>query len=354
MKILIDIGHPGHVHLFKNFAKKMHKKGHKTLFTCRQKEFEKELLQAEKFNFISFGKHFTTKIGKLWGLVKFNLVMLVTALRFKPDLLLSHGSIYAAQVAWLIGKPHISMEDSGNMEQIKLYKPFSKAILVPDVLPQNFGPKEIKYHAIHELHYLHPNYYNPDKRIYDYLNITEDTPFCIFRFVSWNATHDVGHKGFSTKEKSELINFLSSKMKIFITSEINLPKEYSKYQIKIPPEKMHDALSFADIVISEGATIAAEAGVLGTPTIYVNSIVRYYNEDQEPYGLIFNYRNGSGVFEKVKEIIENNYKSTIQQNKDAYIQKKIDPTAFLVWFIENYPKSAIIMKENPDYQYRFK
>ena len=33
---------------------------------------------------------------------------------------------------------------------------------------------------------------------------------------------------------------------------------------------------------------------------------------------------------------------------------KIDITAFLVWFVENYPVSAKIMKENPDYQNRFK
>jgi len=33
---------------------------------------------------------------------------------------------------------------------------------------------------------------------------------------------------------------------------------------------------------------------------------------------------------------------------------KIDVTAFLVWFVEYYPKSAKIMKENPDYQYNFR
>jgi len=32
---------------------------------------------------------------------------------------------------------------------------------------------------------------------------------------------------------------------------------------------------------------------------------------------------------------------------------KIDPTKFLVWLIENYPKSKSILKENPNYQYKF-
>jgi hypothetical protein len=36
------------------------------------------------------------------------------------------------------------------------------------------------------------------------------------------------------------------------------------------------------------------------------------------------------------------------------LSEKIDVTAFLVWFIKNYPKSVKIMKENPEFQERFK
>jgi len=45
MKILIDINHPAHVHLFKHFVWEMQKKGHEFLFTTRRKEFTIELLQ---------------------------------------------------------------------------------------------------------------------------------------------------------------------------------------------------------------------------------------------------------------------------------------------------------------------
>jgi len=33
---------------------------------------------------------------------------------------------------------------------------------------------------------------------------------------------------------------------------------------------------------------------------------------------------------------------------------KINVTSFLTWFIDNYPESKKIMKENPDYQYKFR
>ena len=35
-------------------------------------------------------------------------------------------------------------------------------------------------------------------------------------------------------------------------------------------------------------------------------------------------------------------------------KETINPTLFLVWFVENYPESVKIMKENPEYQKRFK
>lgn len=352
MRLLIDIGHPGHVHLFRPFAKIMQNKGHEFLFTCRQKEFEIELLEAAKFKYVSFGKHYKTKRGKIWGLFKFDIKMFFTALKFKPDLFLSHGSFYAAHTSFLLRKPHISMEDSGNMEQIRLYLPFTKAVLTPYELPEDLSKKQIRYHSYHELAYLNPKYFSPDIEILRSLKINKNEKFGLLRFVSWNATHDIGQGGFTNKQKEELVDYLSSRMTLFISAEAEVPESFKKYLIKIKPEQMHHVLAYANILVSEGATMASEAGVLGTPAIYVNSLSRCYNEDQERYNTVFNFRNGEGVIKKVKGILEEDLKS--QNNHKQIIKDKIDLTAFLVWFVENYPNSKQIMKDNPDYQYKFK
>jgi hypothetical protein len=106
-------------------------------------------------------------------------------------------------------------------------------------------------------------------------------------------------------------------------------------------------------VISEGATIASEAGVLGTPSIYVNSIERSYNQDQEKYGTVYNFRSGKGVLEKAEQLLSEDKQAT-RENSRKLIKDKIDVTAFMVWFIKHYPDSFNTMKENPDYQNRFK
>ena len=93
MRILIDIGHPGHVHLFKNFARYMIEKGHEVLFTCREKEFEVFLLKKYGFEYRSFGRKYRTTFGKFFGLIKFDILETLTALKLKPDVFLSCGSM---------------------------------------------------------------------------------------------------------------------------------------------------------------------------------------------------------------------------------------------------------------------
>ena len=355
MRILIDIGHPGHVHLFKNFAWQMQKKGHKVFFTCRQKEFEIELLKTYKFNYKSFGKHYKTTRGKIWGLIRFNFQMLQTALRFKPDIFLSHGSIYAAQIAWLLRKPHISFEDTGNSEQVRLYKPFTKYILTSTAFHKDYGKKQIKYSAYHELAYLHPNTFKPDNNIKEYLKINKKVEYALIRFVSWNASHDTGQKGISFSKKNELVNEISKFCKVFISSEQELPDDLKKYKINISPDKMHDVLAKATFFIGEGATMASECAMLGTPAVYVNSINAGTIKEQEKYGLIYHFENETGIIDKAVELLsDNNTKEKHQKKCKSMLSDKIDLTAFIVWFIENYPKSAKIIKENPDYQYKFK
>jgi uncharacterized protein len=332
----------------------MQARGHHILFTAREKEHELYLLKTYGFEYKSFGNHYKSKIGKVVGLFRFNIKMFITALSFKPDLFLSHGSIYAAQIAWLIGRPHISLEDSGNMEQIRLYRPFTKVIISPDILPENLGIKHIRYRSYHELAYLHPDYFKADDSIYSQLKILKSDKFCILRFISWKATHDKGNFGLSYEQKMYLVTLLSRHFKVFISSEAELSAELKEYKIPIKPEKMHDALYYASLFVGEGATMASEAGILGTTSVYINSIRRSYCEDQERFGLVYTFQDSDKAIKKIEEIIakcENLGKQI--KSREALLQEKISLTDFLVWFVENYPGSFTAMKENPDYQFNF-
>ena len=354
MKVLIDIGHPGHVHLFKHFAHEMLAKGHQVLFTVRDKEFEQDLLQAENLPFVNIGKHYSNKLGKVWGLLKFTALIIKASLKFKPDIYLSHGSIYTAFASFFMRKPNIALEDSGNWEQVRLYLPFTEAVLTSTSFTTTYGAKQIYYSGYHELAYLHPRRFTPNAEIYQDLGLATGEPFFILRFVSWKASHDIGQKGLSLDQKRKLIEMLSLHGNVFISAEKGLQDEFAAYKFPLGPDKMHDALALASMFVGEGATMASEAGVLGTTAVYINTIERDYLKDQEKYGLVYNFYTPDGVLEKVEELLNDG--NLVQKAKEActkLLADKIDVSAFLVWFMENHPESIAIMKQNPDYQKQF-
>lgn len=355
MKILIDIGHPAHVHLFKNLAWKMIKNGHDLLFTCRDKEYEIFLLKKYNFNFVSFGKKYYSLFGKIWGLVEFDIKEIITGFKFKPDILISHGSIYAAHAALFLRKPHISLEDTGNKEQVNLYLPFTSCVLTSDFFEENYYKKQIRYSGYHELAYLHTNYFTPDKTIFSKLNLNQNEKFVILRFVSWGASHDIGHKGLSDNIKLKLVELLSKYFKVFISSEKPLHHTLEKYSINISPDKIHDVLYYASMFIGEGTTMAMEAGILGTPSIYINSLQYSNINNLAKYGLVKSLKNDELILSEIVKIIRNiNSKEEWIKKRNVMLKDKIDVTSFLVWFIENYKDSFYIMKNEPSFQFKFK
>jgi uncharacterized protein len=119
--------------------------------------------------------------------------------------------------------------------------------------------KVIKYAGYHELAYLHPKRFTPDKTVLQELGVNENEKFVIMRFVSWNATHDVGHKGISFENKLRAIKEFSKYAKVFISSESELPNELKKYKINIEPNRIHDAIAFSSLLFGESATMVSEA-----------------------------------------------------------------------------------------------
>ena len=355
MKILIDIGHPAHVHYFKYFANIFIDKKHKIIFTCREKDVVAELLKSYDFFPISLGKPFRSLVGKIVGLVYFDFRLLIISLKYKPDIFLSAGSIYSAHVAWLTRKPHISLEDTGNMEQIRLYAPFTKVILTPESFHKDLGKKQIRVQCYNELAYLHKTRFTPDEDIKIRLGLAHHEQFVLFRFVSWDATHDVGNKGISDSVKRRLIDLLRKQFKVFISSENKLQDELLEFQIQIPANKIHDVLSAAELYIGEGATMASECAILGTPAIYINPLYAGTINDQEKYGLLFHFKTDDRLIEEVEKLIKiPKLKYQCKLNRDLMLSNKIDYTEFLIWFVESWPESFKIMKENPAYQERFK
>lgn len=208
--------------------------------------------------------------------------------------------------------------------------------------------------------YLHPYYFKPNKNIIMELGIKDEEKYCVVRFISWNASHDISHKGISIENKKVLVYELSKYSKVFISSQEKLPADLIQYEYPLSSEKMHDVLSQASLIIGESATMVSEGAVLGVPGIYLDNTGRYYtNEQENKYGLVFNYSESladqkRAIQKGIELLSSDENKNRYMENHRKLLSEKINVSYFITWFIENYPASAKIMKENPDYQYNFK
>lgn len=360
MRILVDIGHPAHVHFFKNTIWKLQEDGHEVKITARHKEIAQYLLDVYGFDYVDRGTGSGNIMGKVANMLKTDGLLYKIAKSFKPIILMGLHNPYVAQVGRLFGKKVLTFTDTEHAKLAGyLTYSFSDCILTPSCFKKDFGKKQIRYNGYHELAYLHPNYFKPDPSVLDDLGLSKDDKFIILRFVAWRASHDIGQKGFDLDTKRQLVKELEKYGRVLITSEKPLPKEFEKYRITIAPERIHDLLYYATMYIGEGATMATESAILGTPSIFVNSLANElgnFIELEQKYGLVFNYWNDTErVIKKATALVQQpNLKQEWKKKREKLLKDKIDVTAFMTWFIENYPESFQIIKKNPDYQERFK
>lgn len=370
MRIVVDLNHPAHVHLFKNFIEIMNSKGHDVLITASDKEITFELLNLYNFEYVNLGSYGKSPFEKLLNVPKLDYRMYKAVKKFNPDIFLGVGSIRASHVAYLMGKPSIAFEDTEHCkEQHILYIPFTSTILTPSCFKGNLGKKQIRYNGYHEISYLHPNYFKPNPSVLEEMGLSKDDNFFLIRFASFSATHDTQSEKFKKEYVLPLIEKLEKNGKIIISSEEKLDKYLEKYQYNLSPTKYHDVLYHAKMYIGESSTSAEEAAILGTPSlnferILINGTPHSFgelsgvlNELENKYGLVYCFHDEEKLLQKLDELLDKGIKDTKQEwieKSYKLLKDNIDVTQFMVWFIENYPKSFRAMKSNYKIQYQFK
>lgn len=355
MKILISVNHPAHVHLFKNFIWKMEEKGHQFLIVARDKDKTIELLEKLGFTYILTGKAQTTPSGYLRELIVRIKKFYTIIGDFKPDIVLTQMDPSIGFASFLRKVPYICLADSEPAGLILTSTmPFTQAVLTPSSFRKNLGKKQIIYSGYKELAYLHPGIFTPNISILDELGVRVGDPYIIIRFVSWSAHHDIGEHGI--KNKLAIVKQLEQYGRVFISSESKLSEELEKYALKISPEKIHDVLYFARLLFCDSQTMTTEAGVLGTPAVRCNSFVGSddmgnFIELEKKYHLIYNFSDENTALNcSISLLKKPGLKREWKERRNKLLSEKIDVTAFMIWFVENYPQSISEIKYHPEIQ----
>ena len=179
------------------------------------------------------------------------------------------------------------------------------------------------------------------------------------RFAKLTAWHDEKKTGITDELAERIIALLEKYGKVHVSSERELAPQFEKYRVKIKTFDILHVLYYADLYIGDSQTMTAEAAVLGTPSLRFNDFVGklgYLEELEHKYDLTYGIPTDEPekLYAKIDELMQHqNLKVEWKVKREKMLAQTIDTTKFLVWFFENYPKSAETMKSNPDYQNNF-
>ena len=359
------ISHPAHFHMFRYTIENLNNDGHQVVVVIRPKDVLESLCQnagmpylkvkdrPSKGGLLRLGVSLIGKTKETWKIVR----------KEKPDLLIGSDGVLA-YVGLLVGKPSFECYED-DAEEVALYArmffPFYTGLICPECCSAwKWDRKKTGYQSYHELGYLHPNQFTPDKLKVEQYGIDTSKPYFLVRFAKLAAYHDVGVRGINSDIAKRMVDLLSPYGAIYITSERQLEPQFEQYRIKINPLDMHHVMAFSSLYIGDSQTMAAEAGVLGIPFVRFNDFVgrlSYLNELENVYHLGFGHKTNDveGFFNSIQKWLDTpDRKAVCADRRQKMLSEKIDYAQFLTWFIENYPESQKIMRENPGYQFRFK
>jgi predicted glycosyltransferase len=341
-RILVDIGHPAHVHLFRNAIKIWQSHGHQVAITTREKDVTLNLLGSYGFTYEVVSRARKGTLGLAYEMLEHDLGVLRAALRHKSNLLIG-TSVSITHVAPLIGaKSIVFNEDDASVAKsfIRLSYPLANKIITPKILNENHGKKHITYEGIQKLAYLHPNQFTPNKDKLTSLGLKPGEKYFLLRFVNLKAAHDQGEYGMGLNLQQKLIELLRQYGKVFITSEGALQPDFEPYRIHIDPADMHHVLAFADIFIGDSQSMTVEAAVLGVPSIRINSFAdrcSILQDLQNNYQLTFAFfpSQEDKIFQLLRDwLADPDLRQNWQTKRARLLADKIDLTKWMVDYIE--------------------
>lgn len=331
-RLLVAIQHPAHVHFYKHAIREL-EADHEISIVVRDSEVATDLLDAYGFEYDVIGRS-ASGIRLLAAQGLYEARMLGHARAFEPDVMTAIGGSAVSHVARAVGAKSVVFTDTEHAALTnKLMAPFADEIWTPECFHEDFGTKQVRYPGYHELAYLHPDRFSPDDSIREDVGLDPGEEYVVLRLVSWEASHDTGAGGID--DVGDVVDRLETTgTTVLITAEGDLPARVRDRQVDIEPHRMHDLLAEASLFVGEGATMAAESAVLGTPAVYVNTLRMGYTDELEArYGLLFN-RQGAFRHRMALETAEGILAGEIDRDWDGarerLLEEKVDTTTVIV------------------------
>ncbi len=348
MKCLFLINTPAQVHRYKNAIKEINSSRHSFLVLARDDGCALDLLDACPFDYECYG-HREGDRKQLFKNLPIQFTRIAKRSReYSPDIVFGHGA-YSAIGGFVTGVPSVAVTDDDNTPiDHTVTRLLGDAFLTPEAFRAELGDRHYRFRGTTELAYLAPGMFEPDEQVLDELGVDDNERYAIIRFNSFGGLdHDKGASGFTHSQKRQLVQELEEHMTVFVSWEGRQEGSELGRPFDIHPTMMHDALSFADLVVSDTQTIITESALLGTPAIRSNSFVGEDNDlgylvEFAELGLIHNVSEFDRALEIALEIATGEREGLPKDKLQEYIDRSDNPTELIVAIVESYAETGDI------------
>lgn len=338
LRVLVDVTHPAHVHLFRHAVDALEARGHDVHVAAREKDVTTDLLDAHghEYAVCSATRSGPLALPREWAWRELTLYRY--ARRVDPDIVLSHLNPAAAHAAAAVGAESVVFHDTEIADAVERYTlPFVDTVCTPLEFSRDLPGRHVRYAGFHELAYLHPARFDPDPDALREAGVDPGSPYSVVRLVSMDAHHDTGADGFPRPAVRRLVDGLADHGAVYLSTEGALPAEFADHALPVDSHELLDLLAFADCYVGDSGTVATEAGVLGTPA------VRYDPLDADlgnfdalaDYGLVDSTTDPAAAVDRALELAgDPDAGERWARRRRDLLADKVDVTAFAVALTE--------------------
>jgi len=306
LRILFDVSHPAHVHVFGAVARELVAEGAEVHFAGREKDTTVDLLRASGFPFEILSAA-APRRGRVVDAIE--LVRRVRRLRrlvrdFQPDVVLTRNP---SGVLAALGSAASSVFDTDDGRAVGLHywlaRPFADVITSSVHDPEVHGSRHRRYPGLKAHTFLHPGRFRPDPQVIANYGLVDDGdtpmmgPLFVVRFSAHDASHDRGIVGISPQGQRQVVERLVAEGPVVVSVE-GQPTRLLRAErpaVEIAAEHLHHLMAAASLCVTDSQSVAVEASVLGVHTLRLSGFtghVWYLEFLEERFGLVRNLSPG--------------------------------------------------------------
>jgi len=321
---------------FEYFIQKLRKQ-HKIISTSRRYEQVNGIRKFGTIDPVVIGKHGgKDNVDKLLASLNRSKLLTIKIEKDRPDLLVSFCSPEASRVAYGLGIPHIAFSDSPHAKAVmKLSLPYVRKLLTPWIIPKSdfkeFGINSrdiIQYRSI-DAGVIIRNY-KTSKR-----GKSDNKKTILIRPEESEAAY-VNKKSITKKIIEKIVTEFPDQEKIVLSRYKKQTDELKKVfgkEIKIfsKPVNGKEILNNVDCFIGSGGTMTAEAGLLGIPTISLNSVPNRIEDFLVKNKIVVRSESPKRISREVFQVLNNeNIVKKRKQMADKLVASFEDPYQVLL------------------------